>query len=398
MSFDVTEILSSNLCLALLAVALLSSLYLIVFYRGRIRSVSFTSESADESVSEHELPSSELPSISIIVYDKESSTALKSLLNDIFAQKYTGKMEVIVASDGHSMLSSDVVNAMSETHRNLRLTFVPEEAHALSRKKLALTLGIKAAHYDYVLLTQSECSIPSTSWLKEFGGKIAQGHNLVIGHTYGIDSHGKKLKPMARFDSLADVVTYLSSATKGRPYRGDASNIAFSRKLFFDNRGFNESVGYHHGEDDIFVSRIAQSANPSLLLTKSTILPIKIYNLKQHHALQKMRHSFTGKFVSHGARRFFGSCSLMMWTWLASTVALALLSYPNLLPLTVALAFGIAWIIVAVSAWRKASRVLSLPINLWLLPTTMMLRPIYNFFYRLKSRSFNERNYTWSKP
>ncbi len=98
MSFDVIEILSSNLCLALLAVALLSSLYLIVFYRGHIRSISFTSESANESVSEHELPSSELPSISIIVYDKESSTALKSLLNNIFTQKYTGKMEVIVAS------------------------------------------------------------------------------------------------------------------------------------------------------------------------------------------------------------------------------------------------------------------------------------------------------------
>lgn len=396
MYFDLTEIISSPIYLALTVVSLVSALYLVVFYRRRIRSVSPAPRSTAHDV--EPISTHALPSISIIIYDKEAPASLKSLLENIFSQEYAGKMEVIVASDGHSPRSADVVNSMAEAHPELRMTFVPEEAHALSRKKLALTLGIKAARNEYVLLTRSECEAKSPKWLSEFAEAMVSGHRLVMGHTHAVDSEGKKLNAMARFDTLADAVTYLSAAAAGHPYRADSANMAFSRRLFFDNRGFTDSVGYHHGEDDIFISRIASGTRPVLLLGKDSQLTLNIRDLRLYHRLNKLRHRFTGRFVSRRSRLFFGSCSMMMWLWLSSTVAIAATTLPNLLPLTVALASGALWMGVSVSAWRKASGVLSLPVSSWLLPATMMLRPLYNFLYRLRERSFNERNYTWSKP
>lgn len=396
MYFDLDEILSDPIYFSLTATALLAAVYLVVFYRGRIRSVAPTVRSTAHDV--EPLSPEGLPSISVIIYDKEAPVSLQSLLDDLFRQDYAGELEIIVTSDGHSSRSADVVNTLSESHPNLRLTFVPDEAHALSRKKLALTLGIKAARHDYVLLTRSECSIPSERWITEFAEAISSGHDMVMGHTYAVDSDGKRLNAMARFDTLADAVTYLSSAAAGHPYRADSANMAFSRRLFFDNRGFTDSVGYHHGDDDIFISHIAPKASHALLLSDNTGLPLKIHDLRLHHRLNKLSHNFTGRFVSHRSRLFFGSCSLMMWLWVAATAAIAAITLPNLLPLTVAVAAGVAWIAVAIASWRKASRVLSLPVNSWLLPATMLLRPFYNLFYRLRSKTLSERNYTWSKP
>lgn len=380
---------------ALVTASVVASLLLIIFYRGRIRKVSTTTPSGAHDVVPIE--DSNQPSLSVIVYDRESPSALSKLLDDIFRQEYGGDFEVIVVSDGHSPQSSDVVNRLSRFHNNLRLTFVPDEAHALSRKKLAITLGVKAARHNSIVLTEAECSIPSSRWLQSIADSFSMGKSLIIMHSYPIDSSGEQGSAMQSFDTLADCVTYLSSAFSGKPYRGNSANLAFTRKAFFACKGFADSVGLHHGEDDIFVSRIAPFSTPAVIVNDDTILPLHVHDYKQMHRLSKLSHRFTSRFVSQGSRLFFGFCSLLMWIWLAATIAAAILSGPNLLPVTLCIAVGIAWLAVAVAAWKKAAFTLHIAIKPWLLPMLMFMRPIYNFTYRLRARAVTERNFTWAK-
>lgn len=393
MYFDFTY---NNIILALLVLSIMTAAILIIFYRRRIRSICRHEATSPDAVTP--VDPSQFPALSIIVYDKESPTALSRILAEIYAQNYPAQFEIIVTSDGNSPDSADVVNLFAHEHNNIRLTFVPDDAHALSRKKLAITLGVKAAKNECIVLTEADCMIESTDWLASFGSRFASGHTLIIAHAAPMDKSGRQGSAMQSFDTLATDVTYLSSAIANRPYRANSSNLGFTRRLFFDNKGFANSVGLHHGEDDIFISRIAPYAVTSVILSDDATINLQVYDFARYHRLSKLSHNFTGRHVSHASRRLFGLFSLSMWIWLAATIALAIESNGNLAPATLSLAIGIAWMWVAISSWRKASRVLRIGINMWLMPILMFARPIYNIIYRMRGRSFADHNYTWSKP
>ena len=93
------------------------------------------------------------PEASIIVYSQNDPAPLENLLPVILAQNYPANFEVIVVNDGDSVDVRNTVGTLSDIHRNLYLTHTPDGARSLSRKKLGITLGIKAARHDIVVLT-----------------------------------------------------------------------------------------------------------------------------------------------------------------------------------------------------------------------------------------------------
>ena len=383
-----------TLSIALMAVAVVAALWIIFNYCSMIRSVEPCEPYTDGSKPLEE----PMPKISIIVYDKESSRALNRLLTAIFDQDYPGDYEIIVVSDGKSSHTADVVNQLQADHHNLHLTFVPDEAHALSRKKLAIALGIKAAKYPLVILTESDMLPSSEKWLTTMARHFAAGSTLVIGFASPRERNGHRTSAMARFDILADAVTYLSRAVKGEPYRGSASCLGFERRLILDHKGLTNSVGLHNGEDDIIVSTMAPHARPSVAIEEDALVTLQCPDFYTQHRLSKLRHNFTAGMVYRGARRRMAAASAMMWAWIAATVACFCLCKPNMLPGVIAAVAGLAWIVAATLAWVKASRVLGIRVNFLALPLLMIFRPFYNFVYLLRARSYRRRNFTWAKP
>lgn len=65
--------------------------------------------------------------------------------------------EVIVVNDGEDSDSEDVLKILSSENKHLYYTYVPVDTQYLSHKKLALTMGIKAAKNDILLFTEANC-------------------------------------------------------------------------------------------------------------------------------------------------------------------------------------------------------------------------------------------------
>lgn len=391
--FDV-DIIYSHVAQALVGVGLLAAIYLIFIYRSKIVSVvkhhRLTSRLAAGGVER------QIPALSVIVYCKDSARALERMLPDILGQNLDVPFEVIVATDGRSEHAEDVVTLLAAQHKNLRMTYVPDEAHALSRKKLAVTLGIKAARYDYVVLTDANAQIMSYDWLKLIGRHFAEGKDVVIGSSFPAGE--RRPGGMNGFNMLADKVTYLSSAIGGRAYRGTECNLAFRRQLFFDNNGFTDSVGLHHGIDDIFLSHIAGDGNYAVELSGQTQTGIDVAAFGGSYNTERVRHEFTGRKLSHCARRLMGAGSLMMWVWLGMTVASGVMLMPNVLPLCALLIAGILWIVLTAVAWNRAAKALHVPVKGWLMPLYMFARPVTTIYMRLKGCRHRSANYTWAKP
>ena len=109
--------------------------------------------------------SQELPPLSVIIYAREEVENLRRNLPAVLEQDYP-QFEVIVINDGNTDESEDYLTLQGEKYPNLYHSFVPSSSRYISRKKLAITLGIKASKYDWLVFTDANCLPESNQWLQ----------------------------------------------------------------------------------------------------------------------------------------------------------------------------------------------------------------------------------------
>lgn len=378
------------------SVLLASVLYLLLGFRHYVASVTRRVE-ADSS---RRLPddAGAYPPVSVIVYSEDDAGNLEILLPQILEQDYPGMFEVIVVNDGSISSTKDVIARLDRKYSNLYMTFTPQESRSLSRKKLAVTLGVKAAKYGIVVLTEGSCQVPSTVWLRSIASRFDRSTDIVLGYAAPAEPDGTRhpWKRLHAFDHVRESVEWLSWAIARRPYRGTSCNMAYRRDIFFRNKGFSRSLDLKYGDDDVFVSEVARGHNTVVELSSSAMLLDVSATPVSAHCSEKMRRDYTSSRLRGNARLFFSSCSWAWWIMLGSATGLSLAGWPSVIPLAVAVILTLAtWIILMIS-WRKVS------LSLWsrgLLLTFiwfMSFHPFYTLYYRLKAFGKRESNLSWS--
>lgn len=383
--------------ITLFGVLMVALLYLLLGFRYYVASVG-RRVGADSS---RPFPSGEemvYPTVSVIVYAEDDAPNLEVLLPQILGQDYPARFEVIVVNDGAIPSTKEVIARLEQTYSNLYMTFTPLESRAVSRKKLAVTLGIKAARYDVVIHTTGNCQIPSRLWLRAIGRRFVPGTDVVIGYaapTAAADQTREPRRRLHAFDTVRTAVEYLSWAIAGRPYRGTCHNLAYRREMFFNNKGFSRSLDLKYGDDDVFVSQVATGANTAVELSADSMV-LSVDDIPaQAHRSRKLRYGFTaGKLRGH-ARLFFSSCTLAWWLSIGAAVALAIVGLPSLIPLIAACVLMLATWIILMVAWKKTS------LSLWsrgiflTFPWFMTIHPFYSLYYHLRTMAGRKSYYSW---
>ena len=128
------------------------------------------------------------PGVSVIVCARNEERNLRDYLQALLTQDYP-EFEVIVVNDGSIDDTRTYLEYWQKRYRNLKLTFVPAGAKVGSTKKLAITLGAKAAQYDYLLLTDADCRPESTHWISEMvKGFAQQPVSEAVSHRSGLSA------------------------------------------------------------------------------------------------------------------------------------------------------------------------------------------------------------------
>lgn len=391
------ELVFTPLVIALLSVLVVCILYLLLGFSRYVSSVS-RRVSADSSRDFPAEAGFSYPSISVIVYSQDDAENLQVLLPQILEQDYPGRFEVIVVNDGAVPSTKDVIARLEPIYPNLYMTFTPLDSRSLSRKKLGVTLGIKAARYDVLIHTTGNCQIPSRLWLRAIGRRFVPGTDVVIGYAAPTASADEVSEPRRRlhaFDTVRTGVEYLSWAIAGRPYRGTCHNLAYRRAVFFNNKGFSQSLDLKYGDDDVFVSQVATAENCAVELSAdSMVLSVESDPAAAHRA-DKLRYDFTASKTKGHASLFFGSCSVAWWGVIGSAVGLAVVGLPSLIPLIVAVLMLLTTWIVLMFAWKRTS------LSLWsrgiflTFPWFMSIHPIYTAIYKIRGLANRKSNYSW---
>lgn len=269
----------------------------------------------------------DLPPLSVVIAARSEAHNLVEFLPYIFEQNYP-QFEVVVVNDRSWDDTKDILKAFMQKYPNLHVVNIEEGNHKSPGKKMAITLGIKGAKYDHIVVTDADCKPLSKEWLAEIAsGFSGQAIDLVVGYSPFRKAKGF-LNKLIRFDGMWVALQYLSFAKAGIPYMGVGRNMAYKKDAFFKVGGFRKHYHILSGDDDLFVNEIARKNNTSAVFTPNSQVETLPKDTISAWFVQKRRHYSTSPMyrVKHKFLLSFWAFSLISFYGL-SFVLLVLNKY-----------------------------------------------------------------------
>ena len=226
--------------------------------------------------------------VSVVLCAHNESENLSHYLQALLTQDYP-EYEVIVVDDGSEDSTRETIEQYMVHDPRLHMTFVPYGARVQSTKKLALTLAAKSAKYDYLLLTDADCTPESNHWISEMMAGFAENKDVVLGFGPYFYEKGH-VNRLVRFDTLFNGLHYLGAALCGHPYMGVGRNLAYKKSLFFESGGFSHMMTNRAGDDDLFVNHVATKANTAVVLSRESYTWSLAKRTMKEWWQQKRRH------------------------------------------------------------------------------------------------------------
>jgi cellulose synthase/poly-beta-1,6-N-acetylglucosamine synthase-like glycosyltransferase len=233
------------------------------------------------------------PPVSVIICARNELKNLKINLPLILEQDYPS-FQVIVVNDCSWDESEKFLEEMAGHHANLKIVTIKEQERYEHGKKFALTLGIKSAGHEILLMTDADCFPGSKNWISEMMNAYHENTQIVIG--YGAYIKQKSLiNTWVRFDTAFNAMQYFSYALGRNTYMGVGRNLSYTRSLFFGNKGFASHQHIMSGDDDLFINETANSSNANVCLQHEAFTYSHPKTNFKDWFRQKKRHISAGK-------------------------------------------------------------------------------------------------------
>lgn len=302
---------------------------------------AFYTDSSDTKITD------KAPGVSIIVASWNELENLQELLPLLDSQEYAD-FEIIVVDDRSTDGSYDYLLQESDTFRHVRFLRVEQTPRHITAKKYALTLGIKAAYKEIILVTDADCRPTSNHWISLMMSQLADDKSLVLGFSPYYRLTGF-LNAFIRFETFYTAMQYISLALAGSAYMGVGRNMMYRKSLFFDNKGFHSHQGILGGDDDLFVNEVATSDNAAVCINTDSFVYSAPKTTWKEWYWQKRRHLFVGKQYRFKNKVILGVLSfshILSWLLFLILLPMALLHLENSTFVSwVGGAFGIRWLL-----------------------------------------------------
>ena len=233
--------------------------------------------------------------VSVIICARdEADNIAKNLLGSL-VQQYSTTHEIIVVDDNSFDDSKYLLEEFQKTYKLLNVVELKQEAKHIPGKKFPLSMGIKAAKHEVVLLTDADCVPASEFWIDKMQETYADDTEIVLG--YGA-YHKKKglLNKLVRWETFHTALQYFTYALAGIPYMGVGRNLSYKKTIFFRHKGFAAHNNIPSGDDDLFINTAATKTNTKINIDPDTFTLSNPVDTWAQWKKQKNRHYTTSKF------------------------------------------------------------------------------------------------------
>ncbi|KIC90433.1 glycosyl transferase family 2 [Flavihumibacter sp. ZG627] len=309
--------------------------------------------------------------VSVVICARDEAGNLARNLPGVLFQKYPSTHEILVVNHNSQDDTRYLLEEFRKTFKGLEIVNLEQEAKGIPGKKYPLSMGIREANHEVLLLTDADCVPASEHWLYKMQDAYEPGVDIVLG--YG--AYHKRpglLNKLIRFETFHTAQQYLSYALAGIPYMGVGRNLSYKRELFLKNKGFSSINHLPGGDDDLFINKVATASNVKVVLDPEAFTLSEAEKTFGNWYRQKTRHYTTGKYYRPMFRFLLGLYTLSLFLYYPLFL-LSLLVYNWQLTLAV---FGLRFISQALINYRSMIKLGEK--DLWAL---WWLYDIWMFFY-----------------
>lgn len=275
-------------------------IYLLVIFGRTAWFKSFTKSSKNQIPEE---------GVTVLVAAHNEFQNLKVLIPKLFEQDYP-KFDVMIVNDRSTDRTKRLLEEMMEIYPKLRSVTVKYTPNHVTSKKFALTLGIKVAKNDVILLTDADCIPNSDQWIRKMTAPVREeGKTFAIGFS-GYQKESGMLNRWIQFETILTALFYFSFGLWKAPFMGIGRNLSYRKSFFMDVKAFKGIWHLEGGDDDLFVNQYATGSNTAMVIDPSAMtLSIPKSNWSDY-LIQKKRHLHAGKFYRGEDKRKIGLFSL----------------------------------------------------------------------------------------
>lgn len=261
--------------------------------------------------------------VSVVICARDEADNILKNLPGVLVQKYPTSHEVILVNDNSSDDTRYLLDELHKTFKNLTPLQLSQEAKLMDGKKFPLSMGIRSAKYETLLLTDADCVPASENWMQRMQDGYKPETEIVLGYG-GYHKQKSLLNKIIRFETFHSALQYLSYALAGLPYMGVGRNLSYKKNVFLRNKGFSAINHIPGGDDDLFINKVANKKNTSIVIdTEAHTLSEPKKKWEEWYA-QKNRHFSTAKYYRGKHKFLLGLYSATQFLFYPLAVAAAI--------------------------------------------------------------------------
>lgn len=232
--------------------------------------------------------------VSIILTARNEAHHLIKSLPVLLKQQYN-HYEVVLVNDNSTDETEQVAMDFMVQYPHLKFVNLTSSVTNIQGKKFPLSIGIKSAKNELLLLTDADCIPSSPYWLQNMARHFKDKIEIVLGYSTYEKKRGL-LNFLIHFDTLHTGMQYFSYALAKIPYMGVGQNLAYTKSLFYSRKGFASHNHIRGGDDDIFVGKVATKSNCTIEYAETAYTVSRSKSGMKVWMSDKRRHTYTRRY------------------------------------------------------------------------------------------------------
>ena len=271
-----------------------------------------------------------IPPVSIIMTTHNQESLLRQKLPVLLAQEYPNDYEIIVVDISSSDETIPLLESLEEEYHNLRHTATPATARDISLQRLALTLGIKAADNEWLVLLSPDSNPSGSEWLSNLCASCTPEKDAVQAFVHYKEVHRWNAHKW-QFMKLWQQMLWIPFNEHHAPYRSDGSCLCYRRSKFLEHQGFASHANLIAGAEELMVNHNVTSGHFTTSLTPLSIATQDAPHSDHHWRQDQVFFMETRQYMKHAwlYRIWYACLVLLQLLFNLVFIPFAIWHYPN---------------------------------------------------------------------
>lgn len=264
-----------------------------------------------------------LPRVSIVVpYGEGQGELAASALPEFLKTDYPD-FEVVATNCSADRDASEMLLRVCQLHRRLRSTGIPSTMQDKGRAWLGVTLGVRAAYGEWIVILSPDVRPSSPDWLRRMVRQARERDMDVVQAYANYADEGTRLSRRAVYSRLCRQLMRLRASRKGVSIGSEPVGVLMRKDFFLAHCHSPRILREPFGALDLMLDGQPAAGRLSQMLTPETTLlqtlPPRELLAGLRHVGRRIRRSRTPRARLYGLRA--GLARVLLWLHLLTAAA-----------------------------------------------------------------------------